>query len=260
MFPRRQRSAFLRDWAVVTLGLTAIGVAVYFIARPPGQKEYRLTITAGRASGQRHEIAEIMAREARRAGLDARVQETAGSEEALDQVNEGKLQVALVQGGLGVGSRGNIRQVAALYVEPLHLLVKSELFPAVSKNLAALKGRVVNLSEPGSGTHTLSLEVLRFAGLTPGDGNRPGDFTASTLGYKALLSQTNRDKLPDAVFMVQSLPSPVARHLITRRDFRIVPLTFAEAFSLDALSKLGEKSGADAKATVEKSYVYDTVI
>ena len=39
--------------------------------------------------------------------------------------------------------------------------------------------------------------------------------------------------MPDAVFMVSSLPSPVARFLIARHGYRLVPLRFGEAFSLD---------------------------
>src|SRR5262245_37016418 len=243
MKSRQSIWVLVRDWSAAMLGLAVLAVGIRFLAQPTHGKNRALTLTAGQASGQRSLIAELLAEEARRNGLEARVQETAGSEAALDQVNEGKLDVALVQGGLGLGNRANIRQVGALHVEPLHLLVKKEHFDKVSENLAALKGKVVNLSEPGSGTYTLALEVLQFAGLQPSK-----DFTPSTLGYKALLAESDRAKLPDAAFMVQSLPSPVARHLVTRKDYRIVPLSFAEAFSLDALNRKAEPS------RVEKAY------
>jgi hypothetical protein len=158
-----------------------------------------------------------------------------------------------------LGDREHIRQVAALHIEPLHLLVKAELHPAAERHLLALKGKTVNLSEAGSGTHTLSLEVLRFAGLKPPDADMPGDFIASTLKYDDLLKEMDRTKLPDAVFMVMSLPSPIARHLITRHDYRIVSLDFADAFALDAFAAKAAAAG-DKGHHVEKSYIYDTVI
>jgi hypothetical protein len=46
----------------------------------------------------------------------------------------------------------------------------------------------------------------------------------------------------------------VARYLVTRKNYRVVPLPFAEAFSLDALNRKAEPS------RVEKSHIYDVVI
>ncbi|MGE3809140.1 MAG: TAXI family TRAP transporter solute-binding subunit [Gemmataceae bacterium] len=246
-----------RDLAAAVLGVLALGLAAFFIWRTPDLRSHQLKISAGRASGQRYQIARMLADEARRFGLELDIVDAPGSEAVLDMVNEGKLDVALVQGGLDQGTRNNIRQVASLHVEPLHLLVKAELFEKVSHNLGALKGKVVNLSEPGSGTHTLSFEVLRFAGLRPARGDEPGDFKPATLGYSALLAEQERDKLPDAAFMVQSLPSPVARELVARQNYRVVPLTFAEAFALDAFTP---EKHAGVAHRVEHVHVYDAVI
>lgn len=247
----------LRDLALINLGLLVFAVGSYYVVReardPNGPP---VTVSAGRATGQRHQIAETLAAEARRNGQKVTVRETAGSEDALDRVDNRNLDVALIQGGLGLGGRENVRQVAALHIEPLHLLVKEELFGDASRNLAALKGRVVNLSETGSGTHTLATEVLRFAGLIRPTGE--ADVRVTTLGYAALTAETDRARLPDAAFMVTSLPSPVARHLVTAHNYRVVPLDFGEAFSLDVLARLGAEPAKGHR--VEKSYVYDTVI
>src|SRR5262245_21820102 len=110
MTPRRKLRLILRDWTAIILAVVAFGLGIWFWLGYPGVSTQRVTLTAGRAGGQRHQIAELLAEEGRRLGVDASVRETAGSEESLDLVNAGKLDFALVQGGLGAGGRNNIRQ------------------------------------------------------------------------------------------------------------------------------------------------------
>ena len=122
----------------------------------------------------RHQIARRLAAGAALRGVRIDLIETSGSEDALDRLNAGTLDLALVQGGLGLERRTEARQVVPLHVEPLHLLVKGEIHDEVSRHLAALRGKTVNVSQVGSGTYDLSLEVLRFAGLRPGSTARRG--------------------------------------------------------------------------------------
>jgi hypothetical protein len=100
----------------------------------------------------------------------------------------------LVQGGLDMVDHPALRQVAVLHIEPLHLLVKAEIHRAVARNLAGLRGKVVNLGERGSGTYLLATAVMAFSGLRAGI-----DYTEST----QLCRSGARDRgvtLPDAVF------------------------------------------------------------
>jgi TRAP-type uncharacterized transport system substrate-binding protein len=144
--------------------------------------------------------------------------------------------LALVQGGLLMSGRPNIRQVATLQIEPLHLLVKEELLAGVSNHLGALTGKTVNLGETGSGTHTLALEVLTFAGMKPGDAKEPLTYVPTLFGREQLLSEQDRTRLPDAILQVDPLPSETARYLVTRRGYRVAPLPFGVAFALQSLS------------------------
>jgi TRAP-type uncharacterized transport system substrate-binding protein len=221
----------LRDGAFAILGIGALALAVFFWLHTPKERAVRLRMTAGRQAGERHTIAEVLKREAARRAIAVDLRETAGSDEALRELDAGRIDVALVQGGLDPGERPNLRQVASLHVEPLHLLVKEELHAGVSARLSALRGKVVGLGEKGSGTYSLASEVMEFAGLGP------GDFNASHAGYAELQAVADREKLPDAVFTVSTLPSPVARHLVRAHRFRLVPLLFFEAFTLGALDR-----------------------
>jgi hypothetical protein len=139
--------------------------------------------------------------------------------------------------------------VAALYTEPLHLLVKKDLVPAVTRDLAALTGKRINLSQHGSGTFLLSRAVLEFAGLEAAVDGSQGDYLPTTLGKDALVVLGEKlsaapleqrpellKQMPDAIFLVESMPSDVARVLVRAADYRLVPLPFAEAFSLAELN------------------------
>lgn len=216
-------------------------------------------MSAGRFAGERYRIAKELTREASRRLMTIDLHDSAGSDEALRDLDAGRLDVVLAQGGLDVRDRPNLRQVATLHVEPLHLLVKQELHEAVSERLSALRGKVVGLGEQGSGTHALASEVMSFAGLNPGDGARTRAFITSTQSYTELRRETDRSKLPDAVFMVSTLPSPIARHLVTTQGYRLVPLPFHEAFMLGALDQEEPVSTrrSDGEATkIDRRHVY----
>ena len=236
MPPRKSIRRLIRDWSPALLGLAALAIiAGYFGSRDWKLGTYRLKLTAGSSLGVRHQIAERLAAEAAGGRVRVEVVPTAGSDEAIDRVESGAIDVALVQGGMRQRGRTHVRQVATLYVEPLHLLVKAPLRDEVARNLAALKGRSVNLGEVGSGTHALAVDVLAFAGLRPVRGREAGDYRPWTLSYVELERAGRAEELPDAIFMVSTLPSRVARHLVDRHGYRLVPLPFAEALALDGL-------------------------
>jgi hypothetical protein len=107
--------------------------------------------------------------------------------------------------------------------------------------------------------------VLDFAGLKPTSNDAPGDYRPTTLGYRELVAALDPKDLPDAVFTVSALPSPVVKHLVSQSGYRIVPLRFGEAFALDSLSD--EPSAAEvgpvrAASThgVDRVHVYETEI
>jgi TRAP-type uncharacterized transport system substrate-binding protein len=243
-----------RDAALVILGLVALGLAAFFTWHEPKLHPVRLRMTAGQAGGVRQRLAGILRREAGRRGIDLVLAERPGSEAALRDVDAGRLDVVLVQGGLDLGNRPNLRQVATLHVEPLHLLVKPDLYETVAHNLKALRGKAVSLGEVGSGTHCLAAEVMAFAGLAS------GDFEERNLGNASLTRAAQNDPLPDAVFLVSTLPSPVARHLVTAHGFRLVPISFFEAFTLGEPEKEQPQGPTPPAARIERRYVYDATI
>src|SRR5687768_2778366 len=103
--------ATAKDLALPSLAVLMICVLLYVLLRNDPQPRRPITVTAGRNAGQRHHFVRLLAREAATQNLVLVERETAGSEAALDLVNAGKVDVALLQGGLAQHARANVRQV-----------------------------------------------------------------------------------------------------------------------------------------------------
>jgi TRAP-type uncharacterized transport system substrate-binding protein len=262
MWSLRRIRWFAREWIAAALCLTLVGVGVAVFREPWRSSPYRLSISAGSVEGLRSRIAERLAEEAAGRGVLLSVVGTSGSWEALNRLEAGRLDLAMVQGGLDPTFHPHVRQVASLHIEPLHLLVKDEIFAQVSQSLGALKGRRVNIGPVGSGTHELSRDFLRFAGLLPPGERGGGDYTVETLSYAELLARVQSADLPDAVFSVSALPSPVV-HALARRHFRLVSLPFGEAYALSSLDRRdggSPRESKDGPDDVSKVYIYPTQI
>jgi TRAP-type uncharacterized transport system substrate-binding protein len=232
-------AAFAIAGAVIVRSLWSI--------RPP-----RVTISAGNTEGMWHRfVAKFAVLAADHIDLEPVV--TAGTLDMLERVDTGELDFALIQGGYDIERFGNVRQVAGLSVQPVHLLVKEEIHPAVAGDLGALRRRTINL---GSGTRTgmywLSRDILGFAGLSP------ADYQASALTSEQLRSEHDRTRLPDAVFIATTPPSELVRQLVVQFHFRLVPLPFGDAFRLGALDV--DRPSPPAAIQVRKEHIADAVI
>jgi TRAP-type uncharacterized transport system substrate-binding protein len=248
-------------WLAPLGGLAALALALYFYFRSPPERTYHLSMTAGNTLGLRHNLARMLRAEASSYGIQLDLQGTKGSEDALDQVDRHALDVALVQGGLQMNGWSNVRQVATLHVEPLHLLVKKELLERVSTHLAALEGKTVNLSEEGSGTYSLATEVLTFVGLRPRRPGRAGGYIPVAFSRQQVLAAKDQAALPDAFFQVSSMPGPTIKYLVTRHGYRLVPLPFGKAFALGALASGEPNSHPRGQGVhVDKGHIFTVTI
>ncbi len=222
---RRQRVRRVR-WTLLC-AIVAIMLAAFVFSRLPGKQTYTIKISAGSDLGHRHDLAEVLANVARERRLSFEIVPTLGSVDTLDLLSRGDIDLAFVQGGLS--QRDQVRQIATLIPEPLHLVVRES---AAIEKLADLKGKTVNLSTPGSGTRLLALAVLEFAGVAPED----YDDKRNSYAELQVLPET---ELPDAVFVVSSLPSAMVEWLTNERDYRLVELPFGRALAVRNLS-IGE--------------------
>jgi len=259
VFAQARLRGLVWRWLAPVVGAAALALAVYLYFHTPAGKTVRLTMTAGSLLSTRAELAEVLRDAAAARGVLLDLREAVGSEQALDWVETRQVDLALVQGGLSLHDRANVREAAALQVEPLHLLVKKELFEAVSKHLTALEGKTVNPGEVGSGTHTLTVKILEFAGLHPRAGDVDRGYIPMPMGRQQMLAEDNAARLPDAVFVVSSLPARLAQDLVTRHGYRLVPLPFGEAFALGSLTDQERQARAHDQS-LDKGRTFATTI
>jgi TRAP-type uncharacterized transport system substrate-binding protein len=212
--------------------LLLLGAAWYFLGeglRAPT----RVVMTAGAETSRRHEIArDHLLPAAEEQGLRLVLRPIEGTEQALALVNEGKeVQVALVPGGLPADAYPKVRQVASLWTEPLHLLLKKEVYQQalLGRSLReALAGKRIDRGARGSGTFVLSAGVLARLGLGALDYRDDPRGTADLLAASARV-----EELPDAIFIVSLLPNQAVTRLVTDFGYRLYPLPFADAFRLE---------------------------
>jgi TRAP-type uncharacterized transport system substrate-binding protein len=249
---KRRRLVPILEVAFVSAACLALAVFLGLqVRRNPAPLTLTTTLTA-----RMRTLAGRTAEAAEQHGLPVRL--TAAShplDEVLDLVNAREVDLGLVPGGHSSVHLPNVRQVAALDVDPFHLLVKQELFAEVTRSLSALKGKRISLNVQGGAAQALALEVLRFAKLqVPADAG-PGDFLPLYLSDQELVTQLTRleqkhgpeaeqliQGLPDAVFTLSPLPSVAAQKLVRAAHYRLVSLPFSDAFiaDRDAVSSEGE--------------------
>ena len=123
MFAQARLRGLVWRWLAPVMGAAALALAVYLYFHTPAGKTVRLTMTAGSLLSTRAELAEVLRDAAAARGVLLDLREAVGSEQALDWVETRQVDLALVQGGLSLHDRANVREAAALQIEPLHLLV-----------------------------------------------------------------------------------------------------------------------------------------
>jgi len=242
-------------WFGLAAAMFLIAIAVYY-AWPNAKRKQTLAISAGNLLGTRANIAQLLKdgiASSENAHLKLEVVDSAGSSDALQKVDAGELQLALIQGGLDE-RYANVRRIAALHVEPLHLLVCAQAYEDVSLHLSALQGQTINLSTEGSGTNQLASDLLSFLNL-----QQAKDYQPAHLTYNELMNSEPEDTLPHAVFTVSSLPSPVATYLIRERGYRLVELPFAQSFRMrwfEAQETDAHVNRARVSATTIPAFIY----
>jgi TRAP transporter TAXI family solute receptor len=235
--------------AISLLFIVAVSIMIIISLMDPFiSKTAPLRMSAGSSEGKRHEIAKTIVNVARKKGLEIdNPVSTEGSVETIKRVVEGELDLGLIQGGLlkyledqelqsilgdkFIKKDGllKLRQVDTLDIEPLHMLFKPSIMEEGVREIRDLSGKrkILNLSEKGSGTHLLALQLLKFVRLKP-----ETDYIEKNLSYREL-KELAYDKLPDAVFTVSLLRSPIAQYLIEERGYRLVGIPYGKSLSID---------------------------
>jgi TRAP-type uncharacterized transport system substrate-binding protein len=226
----------------------------------------RLSISGGNVCPFRERIAARMSAEIND-GVVIDVLPGTNSQAICEAVDRHELDLGIVLGGFPADEYPNVRQVASLGVNPLHLLVRADSNSG-SPSLNSLRGKRVSLGERGSNGELLSRLLLQFAGLQPSSGETSGDFTAEYRTEQELhrmLQDLRRapaetrtafaELLPDAVFIVDTLPTPLVDELVQVGRYQLVPLPYATALHVDDRRKHRRSDSALSNRQLEAATI-----
>lgn len=172
---------------------------------------------------------------------------TGGSVDNIEGVRNGTFHLGIVQsdvqgaayeGGLGFVRTGpfpDLRSLFSLHAEPLHLVARRDSGIRVFDDL---KGKRVNIGNPGSGQRETAELILDHVGWTENDFAR----TTSLKSTEQSSALCKNDI--DAVFFTAGIPSSSIKEATTACDTIIVPMTGRWVDSFVA------KYPAYAKATI----------
>ncbi len=204
---------------IAVLVLIGFVVAYQFIKPAPPD---RVRIASGGLQGAYYRYAQAYARELAKEGITLEVVQTAGSVENIRLLRQGKVDIALVQGGIPDDTPGSaLYSLGSLYYEPLWWFARRDL---TLEDLRALRGLSVGTGGEGSGTRALVLRLLVENGI---DESNTGLVAVSS---REAAQRLRRGEL-DAAFFVTSPASPLIRELLRAPEVRLISFRRAEAYA-----------------------------
>ena len=180
-------------------------------------------------------------------GIRCSVESTGGSVYNTRTIRQGELDFGVVQSDVqaaavaGVGKFADdgafegLRALFSVHPEPMHLMARAD---AGINAVEDLKGKKVNIANPGSGTRVLAETLMKYTGLSADDFSLAAELKSSE--QAAALC----DGKIDATIWAAGLPNGSSQEATSTCDVKIIPL---EGAGIDAL--LAENS-AYAAATI----------
>lgn len=202
------------------LVLTALFAGVSYFLWGLVPRHYHLTIAGGDLLSNRHLLAKKMQAEANEHGLSLHIKPLSGSEAALTSIEDGRLDLALVQAGLALRYK-NIVHVATIAPELLHFLVR----PGVT-DIGQLRGKSINMGGKSGGTRIVAHEILQLANLKLGL-----DYVETNIASDDLMTMSAK-RLPDAIIITSFAPSMVVEFLIKERAYVLLEIPFSTSLAM----------------------------
>ena len=164
------------------LKLTAAAVALAASGGLAHAEQTFITIGTGGVTGVYYPtggaICRLVNKDRKEHGVRCSVESTGGSVYNTRTIREGELDFGVVQSDVqsaaieGVRAfendepYGNLRAVFSVHPEPMHVMVRAD---AGINSVADMKGKRINIGNPGSGTRVLAGVLMDAAGVTPDD-------------------------------------------------------------------------------------------
>jgi TRAP-type uncharacterized transport system substrate-binding protein len=262
--PAKKALHWLQNKALYSVGfglalLFVISLGLFFFSDFAKPKPDVVRISYSSGGPLRKHFLEEMALHGKALNLDIRLVPSENTDTTLTLIDHKAVDLGLIAGAIEDRASRKVLEVSPLYMEPLQLLVKADLYDAVSKDFGALKGKSISTDGVDTATDVLATQLLRFIGLTDPTTGAP-QYQPEHISQARLASQTD-DALPDAIFQIGGVPSPTIENLVAHHNYRLVALPFGGAFNLSAfLESEAPKPAAGARLGLDKSAIEEAVI
>lgn len=217
----------------------------------PATAEQFITIGTGGVTGVYYPtggaICRLVNKDRKTHGIRCSVESTGGSVYNTRTIRQGELDFGVVQSDVqaaavkGTGKFADdgpfpqLRAVFSVHPEPMHLMARAD---SGIKTVNDLKGKKVNIANPGSGTRVLAETLMKYTGLSN------SDFALAAELKSAEQAAALCDGKLDASIWAAGLPNGSSQEATSTCDIRIIPL------SGSAINKLLSDNKAYASATI----------
>jgi TRAP-type uncharacterized transport system substrate-binding protein len=215
---------FLRlHWPAVTIGVTAAAIACAALVMLSNMPPHRIVMATGPEGDAEHEIGKRYRAALAREGVDVQLVATAGSGEnrALLRDPGSGVSVGLIESGLdSSGDNSRLESLGTVFYEPYWWFRKREIAPGGAE---VLRGRKVSIGPEGSGSRTLSLELMKRSRIE----QQVAEWLALVppmAGARLLAGDI------DMAFMMTSWESPVVQQLLADERIALSGFPHADAF------------------------------
>ena len=206
-------------WPLIAVAL--LGLIIAFMLMDPAPPK-KIRFAAGAPGGAYHVYAERYQRLLAEQGVQVDLVDTAGSVENLRLLDEGEVDVALVQGGLASGhDREMLRSLGGLFPEPFWVFVRSD---AGVNAFGDLRGYRFAIGAQGSGTRNLALELQGEFG-----GTWPASAQMTPSGTEAAEALVAGDV--DAAAFAAAVEAPYVQSLLRQPGVQLLPFERAPALA-----------------------------
>jgi len=186
------------------------------------------SIATGRSDGAYYHFAKEYQKLLKKEGVSLNIVTTAGSVEALKLLDEGKVDVAFIQGGTAGKyiNHSNLSSLASIFYEPLWVFYRKDIQNI--NYLYDLKGRTISIGEDGSGTKALSQLLLKVNDISKKNTN------IKYFSSKKSIQELKKGKI-DALFMVVSPSSKNIKKLLSDKNIELFSFKRALAYKQNFL-------------------------
>ena len=210
---------FLKVWGFLALIVIVGFVITYQYVGAPPPKIVRMA--TGAKNGAYYAFAQQYARLLAKDAIVLEVVSTAGSVENLSLLKNGRVSLALVQGGSATfDDKQRLQSLGSLFLEPVWVFVRAQ---QPIKRFLDLKGKRLAVGASGSGTYLLANQLLSAAGITESN-------TTLVRGDSSQAVASLSQGTIDAAFFVASPAAPLIRSLLEDPNLQLLDFDRAAAY------------------------------